>query len=232
MKEEKVEPKEQRDRILELRRTKSGMKQDVYQRTVALFDTMKELLHEIAVDLEKDIIRHDKRITISYLDKNITSCELKVAGDVIVFQMHTNIFRLDQNNDLWNGEYLKEDELRGFFGVVNIYNFLSDSFKFNRDKDLGYLIARLFLNKDGHFFMQGKKQLDKLYRNLEGDTMDQERMKEILYSVIGYVLEFDLLAPPYAQVNQVTVSEMHELNSPQLSTGKRLGFRSQSATIL
>jgi hypothetical protein len=44
-----------------------------------------------------------------------------------------------------------------------------------------------------------------------------------------YVLEFDLLAPPYDQVNQVTVSEMNELNANmQISTGKRLGFRFQA----
>jgi hypothetical protein len=48
----------------------------------------------------------------------------------------------------------------------------------------------------------------------------------VLYSIILYVLEFDLLAPPYDQVNQVTVSEMNELNANmQISTGKRLGFR-------
>jgi hypothetical protein len=47
--------------------------------------------------------------------------------------------------------------------------------------------------------------------------------------VILYVLEFDLLAPPYDQVNQVTVSEMNELNAGiPLSTGKRLGFRFQA----
>jgi hypothetical protein len=43
----------------------------------------------------------------------------------------------------------------GYFGVVNVYNFLSDSFRYNRERDLGYLVARIFLNKEGHFFVQG-----------------------------------------------------------------------------
>ena len=215
-----------RDRILQMLRTKAGMKQDVYKRTITVFDRMKELLQEIAVDLEREILEHDKRITVGFVDKSATSCELKVAGHVIVFHMHTNVFRLDRNNELWQDDYLKEDELRGFFGVVNIYNFLSDSFKFNRDRDLGYLVARFFLNKEGHFFMQGKKQLQQ-YRELADNVLDDDKLKELLYAVIVYVLEFDLLAPPYDQVNQVTVGEMHELHIPQLSTGKRLGFRSQ-----
>jgi hypothetical protein len=218
---------EQRAQVLAVLRSKSCMKQDVYRSTMDMYDMLKELLQEIAVDLEREIMETDRRISINFMDKGGTSCELKVAGDVIIFHMHTNVFRLDQSHWLWKGDYLKEDELRGFFGVINIYNFLSDSFKYNRERDLGYMVARLFLNKEGHFFMQGKRQLDRLYRDLPGSTMDREKLKEILYSVIIYVLEFDLLAPPYDQVNQVTVSEMHELNAPQLSTGKRLGFRSQ-----
>ena len=48
-----------RDRILQTLRTKSSMKQDVHRRTIAMFDRMKELLQEIAVDLEREILDHD-----------------------------------------------------------------------------------------------------------------------------------------------------------------------------
>jgi hypothetical protein len=59
--------------------------------------------------------------------------------------------------------------------------------------------------------------------------MDREVLKQVVYSVVMYVLDFDLLTPPYDQVNQVTVSEMNELNAgSQISTGKRLGFRFQA----
>ena len=115
------------------------------------------------------------------------------------------------------------------FGVINMYNFLSDSFKYNRERDLGYLVARLFLNKDGHFFVQGKRQLGFLYNDLVNNTIDPAKLKQVMHSAILYVLDFDLLTPPYDQVNQVTVSEVNELNANmQISTGKRLGFRFQS----
>ncbi|MBK8226358.1 MAG: hypothetical protein IPK70_04190 [Flavobacteriales bacterium] len=110
-----------------------------------------------------------------------------------------------------------------------MYNFLSDSFKYNRERDLGYLVARLFLNRDNKFFVQGKRQLGFLYDDLEANDLERSRIKDVLLSVVLYVLEFDLLAPPYDQVNQVTVSEMNELNANlTISTGKRLGFRFQS----
>lgn len=222
-------PADARALILQALRTKSVMKQDVYAGTTRLFELLKELLQEIADDLGQEAHGFDERLAVSFTDKGATACELRVAGDVIIFHMHTNVFRLDQSHSLWKTSYLDEDELRGYFGVVNMYNFLSDSFKYNRERDLGYLVARLFLNRDDKFFVQGKRQLGFLYNDLVGNDLTRERLRQVLHSVVLYVLEFDLLAPPYDQVNQVTVSEMNELNANlKISTGKRLGFRFQS----
>jgi hypothetical protein len=225
---EKTVPPAPRELIVTALRTKSCMKQDVYQATLQLFEQLKEVLQEISIDLEQEVVRHDKRLAVSFLDKGVMACEARVAGDVIIFHMHTNVFKLDQSHSFWKTNYLNEDEMRGYFGVVNVYNFLSDSFKYNRERDLGYLVARIFLNKEGHFFVQGKRQLGFLYNDLAGSRMDRDRLRDVLYSIILYVLDFDLLAPPYDQVNQVTVSEMNELSASPLSTGKRLGFRFQA----
>jgi hypothetical protein len=207
-------------------RTKACMKQDVYHRTIALFGMLKEVVEEVATQLAAEVAPVDDRLKVDFTDKGPMACELRVAGDVIIFHMHTNVFRLDRSNALWRTSYLEEDELRGYFGLVNLYNFLSDSFRFNRERDLGYLVARLFLNKDDRFMLQGKKQLGLLYSDLPNNVMDRDVLKEIVYAVVQHVLDFDLLAPPYDQVDQVTVSEMNELNANlKISTGKRLGFR-------
>lgn len=222
-------PQEPRDMIVDMLRTKSGMKQDVYARTTELFVQLKSAVQEVAADLGEAMAAADKRIAVKYTDKGEMACELKVAGDTIIFHMHTNVFKLEQTHSLWKTSYMSEDELRGYFGVINMYNFLSDSFKYNRERDLGYLVARLFLNKDGHFFVQGKRQLGFLYSDLANNTIDAGKLKQVLHSAILYVLDFDLLTPPYDQVNQVTVSEVNELNANmQISTGKRLGFRFQA----
>jgi len=222
-------PKDPRDLVLEALRGKACMKQDIFMRTTAFFEELKEAVRAIATDLEEQAHGIDERLQVGYAEKNNLACELKVAGDIIVFNMHTNVFLLDQSHSLWRGGYLEEDGTRGYFGVVNMYNFLSDSMKFNRERDLGYLVARLFLNKEGHFLLQGKRQLGFLYNDLAGNVMTPERLKELLFTVINYVIEFDLLAPPYDQVNQVTVNEMNEIYANQQpSTGKRLGFRFQA----
>ena len=46
-------------------------------------------------------------------------------------------------------------QYRTYCGVINMYNFLSDSFKYNRENDLGYLIGRMFINKE-NTFVEGK----------------------------------------------------------------------------
>lgn len=227
-KKEPTQP-EPRDLIVGAMLAKSAMKQDVFKATEELFAQVKEVLRTIAEDLDQAVTAKDPRLVVSFADKGTLACELRVAGDTLIFHMHTNVFRLDQSHSLWKGSYLAEDEMRGYFGVINVYNFLTDSFKFNRERDLGYLVARLFLNKEGHFMVQGKRQMGFLYNDLASNVMEADKLKEVLHSLINYVLEFDLLAPPYDQVQQVTVSEMNELNgNMQLSTGKRLGFRFQA----
>lgn len=229
MAKEKKDEKDPGKMLLELLERKAGMKQDVFARTQDAFRLLREVLKETAEELAPRIAARDPRLTVEYTEQGDIAAQLKAAGDTVIFTMHTNVFKLDQGNSLWKGSYLEEDELRGYFGLVNIYNFLSDSFRFNRERDLGYLVARLFLNKDGHFFMQGKRQLGFLYNDLADNVLDRGQLKKMIYSVLLYVLDFDLLAPPYDQVNQVTVEEMNQLNAnSMLSTGKRLGFRFQA----
>lgn len=62
-------PNESRESILNTLRTKSCMKQDVYQRTLAFFEDLKEVLQEITMDLEQAVILHDKRLLVTYQDK-------------------------------------------------------------------------------------------------------------------------------------------------------------------
>lgn len=222
-------PNDPRSAALVALRSKACMKQDVYARITALFNELKEICAEVAEDLSAQVKLTDERLQVGYSDKGDTSCELRVAGDLVVFNMHTNVFRLDQSHSLWKSSYLEEDELRGYFGVVNIYNFLNDSVKYNRDRDIGYLVSRLLLNKEGHFFMQGKRQLGFLYNNLQQDVMERAALKQLVYHVVDHVLSFDLLAPPYDQVSQVSVLELKEMYAnQQFSTGKRMGFRFQA----
>ena len=221
--------KKTREMILQTLKEKSSLKQDVFQNTKRWFQVIKSELKKISEDLGSEMAEQDNRIVIEHTDKGAYAIRLKIAGDMIIFHMHTNVFQFDNSNAVWKSSYLRDDPNKGYCGTINIYNFLADSFQFNREQDIGYLIARVFINCEEHFMVQGKRQLGFLYNDFVNSKMNENSIRDIIESAILYTLDFDLLAPPYDHVNQVTLLEMKELSSNMhLSTGKRLGFRFQA----
>lgn len=228
-------PKQQETRQLILKNLteKSGMKQLVYDNTFATFNLIKEVLHEMASDYNASFKGIDKRVKLEYHDRGKFEAELRVAGDILIFSMHSNVFQFDRDHNVWKLSYVKENNLASYCGIINIYNFLRDSFKYNRLDDLGYLIGRIFINKDYHYFVEGKRQMGFLYNNFGNATIDKESLINIIQSSILYTLEFDLLVPPYDVVKIASVNQMNtKIENSKLQTGKRLGFKFNSDDVL
>jgi hypothetical protein len=218
-----------KDAIIRLLKTKSSMKQDVYDRTLEVFQELRKVIKEVTADLSKEAAKNDKRISIVYTDKGEFELELKVAGDVLFFHMHTNVFEFDRSHQIRKSSYVKEDESRSYCGQISVYNFLADSFKYNRVNDVGYLIGRLFVNREKHYFVEGRKQLGFLYNDFSKNVLDKEMVRKVVEASILYCLEFDLYAAPFDAIRELKVAEILEntLNM-KVQTGKRLGFRFQS----
>ena len=140
--------------------------------------------------------------------------------------MHTNVFDFEKSHAIWNTSYVKDDKLRAYCGMINVYNFLADSFKYNRLNDIGYLVGRIFLNKDAHYFVEGKKQLGFLYNDFVNEVIDNEKIRKIIESSILYSMDFDLITPHYDAMKIVSVHDVNEATSAMsIKTGKRLGFK-------
>ena len=220
--------KESKNMILGNLSEKALMKQKVYDITKTVFNTLKEVLNEKLQDYNRSLKKkeNDKRILLEYRDRGKFEAQLKVAGDMLVFSMHSNIFDFDQDHGIWKTSYVKSNRMNAYCGIINIYNFLSDSYKYNRVEDLGYLIARIFINKDFHFFVEGKRQLGFLYNNFENAEINKELIHQIIDSAILYSMEFELLVPPYENVKIVSIAQMNKkIESSKTKTGKRLGFQ-------
>jgi len=212
--------------ILKLLKEKTLVQLDVRHKTEDVFRIMKQVLAEMAQQLAKQATELDKRIHIQYQEKNEFEVTLTIAEDVLIFYMQSNIFTFDRTHPIWQTSYVKGNEANGYCGSISIYNFLSDSFKYSRSNDLGYLIARLFINHDLHYFVEGKRQLGFLYNNFSTAVLDKAAIADIINSAILYTLDFSLFVPPFDNVKEVTVSAMEEeTNKMQMQTGKRLGFR-------
>ncbi len=218
--------------IVETLVQKSTVKMAVYDHTFETFNMLKEILHELVNDLNPYLRELDRRVRLEYRDRGKFEAEVRLAGDVLLFSMHTNVFEFDRDHSIWKLSYVEKDGLNSYCGVINMYNFLSDSFKYNRAEDLGYLVGRLFINRDLQYFVEGKRQTDYLCGTFGTQQITKEALINIIQTAMQYTLDFDLLVPPYDIVKIATVSQMNtKVENSKLQTGKRLGFRFNSDDI-
>jgi hypothetical protein len=208
---------------------KATLKQTVYKNTLDSLKMLKQGMEVLTKQYLEIDTKESKEIPFTFRDRGEFEAELKFAGDTLVFMMHTNVFEFPRDHEVMKTPYIQEDKDRSYCGIINIFNFLSDSFKYNRLNDLGYLIGRLFINKDMHYFVEGKREIGFLYKSFSTAVMNAENASTILESAIYYTINFDLLTPPYDNVKEVSVQEFRAALDPmQIKTGKRLGFKFQA----
>lgn len=215
-----------RTRILESVVRKSNLKQRVFDNTFSAFNLLKETLFEMASEMDDALEgKLDRRVRLEYRDRGKFEAQLQIANDLLLFQMHTDIFQFPADHALWQNPYVQNDEELAYCGVINIYNFLSDSFKFNRNADEGYLIGRIFINRERCYFVEGKGQRSMRADRFGSDEIDREALIAVLEAAIDFALHFDLLTPPYEENKRVTVDQFNtRMDNSKFVTGKRIGY--------
>jgi len=206
---------------------KAVLKQTVYTNTIESFRLIKKTIDKLTAEYEEYYTSHPtkRHVPFEARMRGDYEIEVKFGGDILLFLMHTNVFEFSRTHEVMRTDYIREDKDRSYCGVFNVFNFLSDSFKYNRINDVGYMIGRVFINKEKHYFIEGKRELGFIYNNFENHIMDSKSVESIIEAAISYTINFDLLTPPYEQMQEVTVSEMkNTLDAISLKTGKRLGF--------
>lgn len=211
--------------------SKSILKQEVYATTKHAFELFRLTTRELTACFQEENAQGGHNIKFEFTDRGDFEFEVKFAGDVLVFAMHTNVFEFPRDHQVMKSPYIREDSTRSYCGIIRIYNFLSDSFIYQRDHDLGYMIGRVFVNHENHYFIEGKRELGMLYNNFNIALINRESVQNIIERAIEYTTNFDLLTPPYDEVKLVSVGEMRStFDKKSMATGKRLGFRFQADT--
>ncbi len=210
--------------IIELMRSKSVAKQKAYTATMEVMNEFKKVMQGYEHNLNNEIKGIDKNIEVKYTDAGNFEAHIKFSGDTLVFMMHTNIFDFDDNHPINKTKYVKEDTTREYCGLIQIYNFLSDSLKYNREGDMGSLVARIFINKEKHFFIDGNRPFNFLYNEFDTMVMEEKHTNTILEETMLHSLKLDLIVPPFDMFNVITVEQknLHSHNSGFNTS--RLGF--------
>ncbi|MEI8005608.1 MAG: hypothetical protein WCI48_05330 [Bacteroidota bacterium] len=212
---------------------KASLKQEVYHKTFEIFRQFKEESEGFINTHQKTVRNAKYPLLFEFRERGDFQFELRFGSDILIFMMHTNVFEFPRDHEVMKTEYIRVDKLRSYCGCIMIYNFLADSFKYNRSNDPGYLIGRLFVNRELHYFLEGKREVGLLYNNFQNTRLNLKTIRSIIYSSMLYTINFDLLTPPFENLKEVTQQEMQtQLDSMSIRTGKRIGFRFQEDKAL
>ena len=123
----KDDHKERRNDLIDLLINKAALKQDIADYSEKVLERFKVIIQKELELLGKSV--DDSRIRLKYKNKGKFEFRVSVGSDALVFQLHTNIFRFDDENPMWKSKYLEENGANGYFAIINIYNFLAESFE-------------------------------------------------------------------------------------------------------
>ncbi len=219
----------QNEKILQLLQEKMELKQEVYDNTKIIFEKLKKQLAELVENLSPSVKSINEDLTVSINERNEFEAQFTLADETLLFVMHTNIFTFDSSHEMWKSQYVIKDPKRSYCGKIFIYNFLSDSFKYTRLNDVGYLIARIFVNRENHYFVEGEKQLGYLYSDFSTTELNDENLSKVIETAILYTLDFDPFTPSFEPSTEISIREIIDSSlQAKIVTGKRLGFKFQT----
>ncbi|QNH64092.1 hypothetical protein H4317_06465 [Hymenobacter sediminicola] len=208
--------------IFEGLKQKSSAKQAIYRNTLATFDTLRTVSQELVVELSRRITPVDSTVIIEYRPVNEMEFHIRFSGDLLVFVMHSNIVTFPDDYGPMDTKYVEEDFRRRFFGHIMAYNFMADSIKYQRLNDPGYLVGRLLINIDNHYFLEGVQQLELPDNDMSDNAVTPDGLKLFVESAMVAAVNNDLIAPPLNDIQKISVKQ--KLENQQVSRGSKVGF--------
>lgn len=209
---------------------RAALKQAVYRQVCTVYKELVASLEALSEKLKQDIAEV-KDVEIELREINEFECMLKFGSDVLIFSMHSNVFYVNPNHFIHKTNYVKEDNSRAYCGVIHIHNFLADSVKYNRVNDRGYLVARIFVNRERNFFVEGRGQFAFLFEDFANRKVDRLVVDNIVEIAINHSIEFDLVAPEFERIQAISLADKQiQYGNSGYQTDKQLGYKFSSQT--
>ncbi|MBK0404619.1 hypothetical protein I5M27_16605 [Adhaeribacter sp. BT258] len=201
---------------------KTSAKQAIYRNTKNAFDQFKKVSIDLVKRLSDRVTSLDSSVLIEYRDVSEFEFHVKISGDLLVFVMHSNVVTFPEDYDLMKTEYVEADFKRRFFGHIMAYNFMADSIKYGRMNDPGYLLGRLLINIENHFYLEGVDQLNLRFQDLAQNVLNDESILLLVESAIIAAVNNDLMARDIDDLRVITVKQ--KLDNQQISRNQKVGF--------
>jgi hypothetical protein len=211
--------------IIKLLQDKAVLNKSVLQAVSVAFQQMREITKGISFALNNHFVQTDKTVEIAYSEYGDYEFHLRFAGEILMFQMQTMVQTFGAEHLLINNPYVAADVKRGYFGSITVYNFLADSIRYNRINDAGYLLGRILLNHEGHFFLEGIRELNFQYPKIGDNVISSEILREFIQSGMLLAIETDLVAPAFSEIQIVALGDKLQ---DQIAGAAKVGFQINS----
>ena len=215
-------PADRLDQIFEGLKQKSTAKQAIYRNTQAAFDCLRLVSQELVVELTRRLTPLDSSVVIEYRSINDMEFHIRFSGDLLVFVMHSNIVTFPDEYGPMPSKYVEADFRRRFFGHIMAYNFMADSIKYQRMNDPGYLVGRLLVNIENHYFLEGVQQLELPDNDMSDNIISPGTMRLFVESAMIAAVNNDLIAPLLPEIQKISVKQ--KMENQQVSRGSKVGF--------
>ena len=216
-------PPDRLDLIAEGLREKSSAKQAIFRATQAAFTLLRQVSQQLCLELTQKVTTNvDASVKIECLPVNDMEFHIRFSGDLLVFVMHSNIITFPDEFPLLGTPYVAADFRRRFFGHIMAYNFMADSIRYQRLSDPGYLLGRLLVNIEGHYFLESVQELEMPDTDMSDDLITPEALRLFVESAMIAAVNNDLLAPPLPEIQRISVKQ--KLENQQVSRGSKVGF--------
>jgi hypothetical protein len=202
---------------------KSTAKQTTYKNICWAFSILSAETKKIIDELKKRAQPDDPDVTVDFNVVSEFEFDVKLAGDMLIFVMNTNIITFEDSHPILKEEYVSENDVNRYFGQVMIYNFMADSLKYNRMNDPGYLIARLMINHENRFFIEGEKELTD-YDKISDVEITENDLTNLVKVALKMAIENDLVAPSFTNVKSITLNQKKD-HALEFGGAQKIGFR-------
>ena len=189
---------------------------------MAAFDCLRLVSQELVVELTRKLTPLDSSVVIDYRSINDMEFHIRFSGDLLIFVMHSNVVTFPDDYGPMPSAYVAKDFRRRFFGHIMAYNFMADSIKYQRLNDPGYLVGRLLVNIDNHYFLEGVQQLELPDNDMSDNPVTPDAMRLFVESAMIAAVNNDLIAPGLPEIQKISVKQ--KLENQQVSRGSKVGF--------
>ncbi|WP_324676868.1 hypothetical protein [Hymenobacter sp. GOD-10R] len=216
------EPVDRLEQIVNGLTQKATAKQEVYRNTQAAFTLLRQVAQKVVNEVSGKLNPVDSSVVIEYRPVNEMEFHIKFSGDLLMFVLHSNIVTFPEEYGPMTSDYVKADFRRRFFGHLMIYNFMADSIKYQRLHDTGYLVGRMLINIENHYFLEGVEQLEMPTQDLVHDIVTETTMRLLVESAMIAAVNNDLLAQPMEDIDKITLKQ--KLENQQVCHPTKVGF--------